>query len=258
MEEKQHSENQIIQGTQYSSAAQASAVTVTNGNAEAKSLPQELDLVELFFMLLNNWKTLLLGTFIGAVLLAGYQTFCIVPTYQASTELYITSNDSMISLQDLQIGTALAEDYRFIVTSRSVLKSVIEEMDLNMDCATLKKMITVTNPTGTHIIRTSVTTTDMELSRDIANTLLNTSIHRIYQVVGTNEPTIIDYSEAEAVQDVTPGFVRFTATGAILGFLCVTIVLTLKMLLNTTIRTDEDVQKYLNLPVLTAVPLFED
>ena len=219
---------------------------------------KEVDLVELFFALLANWKALLLGLLVGAVLFGAYQSFFIKPTYKATTQLYITSNDSVISLQDLQIGAALTEDYKEIITSRSVLNQVIEDLGLNTTYKALGSHISVTNPSSTHIIETSVTTTDLVLSRNIANDLLNVSIDRIYQVIGTNEPSIIDYSQAEAVEDATPGFRRYVVMGAIVGFLLVAAIIVIRVLSNTTLRTDEDIEKYLQLPILAAVPYYED
>ena len=219
---------------------------------------EEIDLLEIFFALVHNWRVLLLGTLIGAFVFGLVHVLFIKPAYQANTELYITSNDSMISLQDLQIGTAIAEDYRFIITSRSVLNKVIEDLQLDLNYDQLKAMINVTNPNGTHIIRTSVKTGDLELSRDIANKLLSVSIERIYQVVGASEPSVIDYSEASAVEDVSPSFRKFLLIGTLVGFLVVAVIVIVRVIMNSTLRTEEDIEKYLNLTVLAAIPYYDE
>ena len=219
---------------------------------------EEIDLLEIFFALVHNWRALLLGTLIGAFVFRLVHVIFIKPAYQANTELYITSNDSMISLQDLQIGTAIAEDYRFIITSRSVLNKVIEDLQLDLNYDQLKAMINVTNPNGTHIIRTSVKTGDLELSRDIANKLLSVSIERIYQVVGASEPSVIDYSEASAVEDVSPSFRKFLLIGTLIGFLVVAVIVIVRVIMNSTLRTEEDIEKYLNLTVLAAIPYYDE
>ena len=219
---------------------------------------EEIDLLEIFFALVHNWRALLLGTLIGAFVFGLVHVLFIKPAYQANTELYITSNDSMISLQDLQIGTAIAEDYRFIITSRSVLNKVIEDLQLDLNYDQLKAMINVTNPSGTHIIRTSVKTGDLELSRDIANKLLSVSIERIYQVVGASEPSVIDYSEASAVEDVSPSFRKFLLIGTLIGFLVVAVIVIVRVIMNSTLRTEEDIEKYLNLTVLAAIPYYDE
>ena len=223
-----------------------------------QSNTQEIDLVELFFTLLHNWKLLLIGLIMGAVIMAGYYGMFVQSTYRATTELYITNSDSIISLQDLQMGTALTEDYKTIITSRTVLNKVIEDLQLNMDYRKLRGLISVSNPTGTHIISTSVTTTNRDNSRIIANDLLNVSIERLYQVIGTSEPTIIDYSQADAVENVTPSLRRYIMMGGLIGMLLVAAFITIRVMMDTTLKTEDDVERYLKLPMLSSVPFFED
>ena len=218
----------------------------------------EIDLIDLFFVLLSHWKSLLMCFLIGAVVLGAYYTRMVKPAYQATTEMYITSSDSVISLSDLQIGNALNQDYQSIIKSRAVLNQVIEDLQLNTNYKALGKKIAVSSPSGTHIIRTSVTTNDLALSRDIANDLLLVSIDRIFQIVGTSEPTVIDYSEAEAVQDVTPSLTRYMIIGGLLGAILAAAVFVFKVLMDRTLKTEEDVEKYLQLPVLSAVPYYND
>ena len=156
------------------------------------------------------------------------------------------------------MGTALTEDYKTIITSRTVLNKVIEDLNLNMNYRQLRGLISVSNPTGTHIISTSVTTTNRDNSRIIANDLLNVSIERLYQVIGTSEPTIIDYSQAEAVENVTPSLRSYILRGGLFGLLLVAAFITIRVMMDTTIKTDEDVERYLKLPMLSSVPFFED
>jgi capsular polysaccharide biosynthesis protein len=164
----------------------------------------------------------------------------------------------MISLQDLQIGSQVAEDYRFIIKSRSVLNQVIDSLQLDLDYDKLNGMVTVTNPNNTHIIRTAVRSGDLALSRYNANELLSVSIERIYQVVGTNEPSVIDYSEANAVEDVSISFSKFVLIGALVGFLLVAVIVIIRMVMNSTIRTEDDVEKYLGMTVLAAIPYYDE
>lgn len=231
---------------------------IAAGTAPSQEPDTQIDLIEVFYALLSSWKALILAALIGGLLMVAYHTLFVIPTYQAATEMYITSNDSVISLQDLQIGSALTEDYKSIITSRAVLNRVIADLQLNTDYKGLRDLIAVENPSGTHILRTRVTTTDAELSRNIANSLLNESIDRIYQVVGTSVPTIIDYSESEAVENVTPGILRYAVIGAFVGMMLVAAFVVIRMLMDTTLKSDDDVEKYLKLPVLAAVPYYDE
>jgi capsular polysaccharide biosynthesis protein len=234
-------------------ASLSQKVQQSGGNA-----PAEIDLVEIFFMLVYHWKMLLLFTLIGTVVMGFYHLQIVKPKYTASTEMYITSTDSVISLSDLQLGSNLANDYLNIIKSRSVLNRVIADLGLNVNYNQLGSMISVSNPTGTHIIRTDVTTGNLSLSRDIANNLLLVSIDQIYQIVGANQPSVIDYATAESVREVTSSIVRSFAIGAVLGFVLTAGYLIIRMMMDVSIKTEEDVEKYLQLPVLSAVPYYQE
>ena len=164
----------------------------------------------------------------------------------------------MISLADLNLGNALTADYQTIIKSRAVLNKVIQDLGLNTDYRSLAKLITVSNPNDTHIIHMTVTTSDLTLSRDIVNDLLSVSIDRIYQIIGTNEPTIIDYSEAEAVNDVTPSIIKHMVIGGLIGAVLVAAFVVLRSIMDSTIKSDDDVERYLRLPVLAAVPYYRE
>lgn len=218
----------------------------------------EIDLKEIFFLLLYKWKMILMALLIGAVLFGAYHTFLMQPSYQADASIYITNTDSMISFSDLQLSAALTEDYANIIKSRTVLNQVIDELELDLDYEELDELITVENPDSTHIIEMQVVCGDPELSRNITNALMNISIDQIYQIIGSSEPTVIDYSIAESVQDVTPSIFKYMAIGGLLGAVAVCAVLIVRMLMDTTMKSEEDVEKYLGLPILAAVPYYRE
>ena len=135
---------------------------------------------------------------------------------------------------------------------------MIDELQLDLDYEELSELVTVTNPDSTHIIEMQVVCGDPELSRNITNALMNISIDQIYQIIGSSEPTVIDYSIAESVQDVTPSIFMYMAIGGLLGALAVCAVLIIRMLMDSTIKSEEDVEKYLGLPILAAVPYYRE
>ena len=218
----------------------------------------EIDLKEIFYLLLSHWKSIFLAMLIGAAIFGAYHTFLLKPSYQADASIYITSTDSMISFSDLQLSAALTDDYANIIKSRTVLNRVIDELDLNLNYKQLGELISVENPDSTHIVDIKVTCDDPELSRNITNALMNISVDQIYQVIGSGEPTVIDYAMAEAVQDVTPSLKKYLMLGALLGALIVCAIVVLRMLTDTTLKTVDDIDRYLHLPVLAAVPYYRE
>ena len=217
-----------------------------------------IDLKEFFFTLLAHWKGIFLAALLGAAIFGAYHTFMLKPSYQADASIYITSTDSMISFSDLQLSAALTDDYANIIKSRTVLNRVIDDLDLDLNYKQLGQLVSVSNPDSTHIVDIKVTCDDPELSRNITNSLMNISVDQIYQIIGSGEPTVIDYAVAEAVQDVTPGLKKYLVLGGMLGALVVCAIVVLRMLMDTTLKTADDIERYLHLPVLAAVPYYRE
>ena len=227
-------------------------------NLNTQDAEMEIDLLEIFYLLKSKWKEIFLALLVGALIFGAYHTFLVKPSYQADASIYITNTESALSFSDLQLSSALTDDYANIIKSRTVLNRVIEELDLNLDYKQLAKLVAVSNPDSTHIVDIKVTCEDPEMSRNNTNALLNISVSQIYQIIGSGEPTVIDYSVAEAVQDVTPSLFKYLAIGGFLGACVACAIFILQMLMDGTMKTEEDIDKYLHLPVLAAVPYYNE
>jgi capsular polysaccharide biosynthesis protein len=76
----------------------------------------EIDLMELFFELLNNWKVILISTVLVGVIAFVYSKFLITPQYESTSQLYVLSKSTSItSLADVQLGANLTNDYIVVV-----------------------------------------------------------------------------------------------------------------------------------------------
>lgn len=224
----------------------------------AEQTETEIDLIELFFAILSRWKILLAVTVICALLAGLYNFFLIKPTYQAEAEIYITNTDTVINVQDVQLSSELAVDYERIFMSRTVLKKVVNELNLKMTHQDLRKLITVTNPEDSHILLIDVETSDPKQSIVIANTLVRFGKDQIYRVVGNDEPTIIDSAQADAVNTLKPSLIKYVGMGGILGAFIVCALIVIQVIMDTTLKNQEDVEKYLELPLVGEVPEDEE
>ena len=213
-----------------------------------------IDLVEIAHLLLHKWKILVVALLVGAVLGGSYCTFLLETTYRAEASLYITSNESLLSFSDLQLSSALTEDYAYIIKSRTVLERVISDLQLDMDYKALGDIVSVNNPDSSHVIQISVTTSDPEMSRNIANSLLNISADQINQIVGNGMPSVIDESVIHSVVEVKPSMKKYCVLGGLLLFVLAAGILIVRMLMDTTIKSEDDIERYLGVPLLSSVP----
>ena len=103
---------------------------VDDGSASMKESLQLLSLIVLAALLA------------GAVIAGVATKIFITPVYSAtSTMLVLTKETTLSSLADLQIGSQLTKDYNILITSRTVLQDVVDELNLDMSYKELKGCI---------------------------------------------------------------------------------------------------------------------
>lgn len=115
------------------------------------------------------------------------------------------------------------------------------------------KTITVENPADTSILKMIATNPDPKLARDIANELADATARQVSSVMVTDKPSTVE----EAVtpkEPASPNTLKNTAIGAVLFAFLAAAFLVITHLMDDTIKTEEDVRKYLNLNTLAAVP----
>ena len=88
---------------------------------------QEIDLLEVFYVLWRKAWVLALALLFGAAGAGLVTFFFITPQYEATSIIYILSKTTSItSLADLQIGSQMAADFQIIATTREVVEVVMD------------------------------------------------------------------------------------------------------------------------------------
>lgn len=215
----------------------------------------EIDLTELFQLLLQKiWIILLCMILAGGIVLGG-TLFLITPKYEASSMIYIlTKTTSVTSLADIQMGEQLTVDFETLAESRPVIEAVIDDLDLDYTYEEMTAMISTENPTDTRILRLIVENEDAELARDISNSLAEATAERVAYVMKSDEPTIVE-NAVTADSPSSPNVLKNTAMGALAGAVLAMAVIVIRYLMNDTIQTEDDIRKYLNLHTLAAIPM---
>ncbi len=213
---------------------------------------------EIFFMFLHHWKSIIVAMLAGGVLFGGIYTVTAKPTYNANVELYITSAEESNPYSDLQVSSMLTEDYVEVIKSRYVMGKVIEKLGLDLTVETLSNMIYIDNPEKTRCLIINVISDDPIMSKNIANAVLEISTERISKIITKVTPTIVDYADMDSVYEIVPSFENYVIIGAFGGAVLVCLVLLILMFMNTTLKTEEEVERALGITVLATVPYFKE
>ena len=216
---------------------------------------ETIDLVEVFYLLLDNiWKIIICMVLCGLIAL-GYTKIFVKPTYLATSKIYVVSasNNSVINLSDLQVGSQLTSDYQELMLARPILQDVIKNLNLNMDYKELEKTIEITNTSGTRILAINVTTRNAQTSADIANELAKQATVYLPEVMETESPNIVE-SAVAPTKKAAPSYAKNTLIGVLIGAVLMCGYLIIKFVANDTIVTAEDVEKYFGTMPLGSIP----
>jgi len=216
-----------------------------------------IDLMELLGIVFRKLHVILLiGIFFASIAFAGTKLL-ITPTYTSTTKMYILSRQSgegMVTYTDLVTGSYLTKDYIELVTSRPVLEKVIDQLDLDTTPEKLKKTIRVEAPEDTRILAVTVENTDPQLAKDIADEVRKAVSVQIPQIMAVEAVNTIEegnYPDSPS----SPSTFKNTFIGGFLGCLLAMVIILIKYMLDDTIKTPEDVEKYLGLTVLASIPV---
>lgn len=218
----------------------------------------EIDLLELFQVLVGKIGFIILALVMGAAILFSGTKFLVTPQYSSTSMIYIlTKTTSVTSLADIQMGSQLTKDFAILATSRPVVEKVIDDLGLEYSYEEMVGKVTVENPADTRYLKITVEDPDAELAAEMADAFAEATASGVAEVMSTDKPSIVEHAVVSEVPS-SPSLIKNTAIGGVLAALLVMAVIVIRYLLDDTIKTEEDVTKYLGLNTLAALPLDSD
>ena len=160
-------------------------------------------------------------------------------------------------MSDVQLSTQLTKDYQILVTSAPVMNQVIKELGLNMKASELASTISVDTPSDTRVLQITVTSDDPKRAKDIADKVAQVSSKKICDIMKIEQVNVIEegsMSEEPAVDTVQ----KWTLIGLALGIVLSCAVIIIRSMLDDTVKTTEDVEKYFDLSTLAVIHISEE
>ena len=219
----------------------------------------EIDLREIFGVLLHRlWIIIVAAVVCGAVAFM-LSFFIITPQYQSTTKVYILNKQNAsgsVTYSDVQLSATLSKDYEQLVTSRYVIEGVIKELNLDETYESLVGRVSASNATDTRIIAITVTDPDPAQAQRMANSVRDLAAKHITEVMDIEAVNVVDQANLPD-SPVSPSISKWTIIGALVGIIISAAVIIIQHLLDDTIKTSEDVEKYLGLSTLALIPVNE-
>lgn len=215
----------------------------------------EIDIKDLYHYLLSKIWIIFVVAICCAAATGIYSQEHQSYTYNASASIYIvTQTDGKASYGDLEFGSQLINDYMTLATSEKVINDVINELKLNISYGQVVSSVFMNNPKDTRVIYITVSNENSEAALNIVNALVKAITTHAPEIMNVTEPNVIDNGKIVAVYP-SVNVNKNEVIGGILGMALSCIILIVLFVQNDTIRTEENLQKYIGLELLATIPI---
>lgn len=221
---------------------------------------EEINLQDLFKYFISKILLIILVTVFFGLIGSLYLLFVQTPMYKSTTTLLLANvsgmdgSSSSITTNDITLNQKLVSTYREIIKSRKVLKQVIDNLELDYQYEQLASLITVGSVNDTEIIKVTVKNEDPLAAMNIANEVADTfcdEIINFYQIQNVN---IIDKAELND-SPYNVNLVKQIVIYLLIGFVASCAIVFIMYYFDTTIKTKEEVEEKIGLPVLGIIPI---
>lgn len=226
-----------------------------NNRSNVDAAEDAIDLLELFRAILKHIKLIIVlcilfgaGGFFGTKLL-------ITPTYTASTSIYLTpqiNESGSLDYNSQMANSKLVSNVVELMTQNNIMSEVAKNVGLE-SAESVKKVVKVSNDSDTEIITISATTTDPKLSKDIANDTVSTFIRTMQKNLNVSNIEVVDKAKLSYVPS-GPNIKKNTLLATMVGFVLGCGYAILRFLFDNRLRTKEEAEKYLGIPVFCEIP----
>ena len=220
-----------------------------------------IDLVDLIKKVFKHLFLIIILTILFGLGSFAYSNFIVTPSYNANATMIISSsskNDDQQDLADIdfyqiQANKALISTYSEIVKSKGIADQVIKNLSLNMGYEEFSKKVSIEPVKDTQIISVNVVDSVPARAMDIANETANIFKSSVGDIMKVDNVQILDGATIP-VEPVSPNVSKNTILGAIIGLVLGIIISMFKELYDISIKSVEEVEEYLNLPVIGVLP----
>ncbi len=225
---------------------------------------EELDLKEIFNLFWKNKVQIILIVAIFMVIGVIYTFGFVSPVYTSSTTLVLAriedqkskSSETTLTTSDITINSQLVSTYSELVKSKKVLRKVISNLGIKIDEEKLRNNVEVSSVKDTEMIKITVTDDDPAVAAKVANEIAKVFISNVEEIYKLNNVHIVDEAEVSSTPS-NISHIRDVIIFTLIGIVVSVVYVLLLNMLDTTIKSAEDVENLLGIPVLASIPIYD-
>ena len=152
--------------------------------------------------------------------------------------------------QEVQSNIQLVNTYSEILKSPRIIEDVAKKNSKYSE--DIKSMLTVTTQAQSQILNVNVKNGSKKDAEKVANDIASVFSKDMPKIMNVDNVSVLSKANGTATK-VSPNLIQNLAIGLILGIIIAMMIVVLKELFDRRIRTEEDVKRELNIPVLGSI-----
>lgn len=214
-----------------------------------------MTLLELLTLLRKHLKLVIMLPIVCMVAMGLASVLMMSDTYTATTDMYVLAsseggNSSSALSSDLSASQMLTNDVATLLQSDRVMSDAADQLGL----PNLRGYnITVTSESTTRVITLQVTSSDAQGSANVANALADCVSNVAQEVMNVESVNVIDEAPTPEAPS-GPNRMLYVAVAAMAGLFAAVAIVVLMDVIDTRVRSAEDVEELLELPVIGRIP----
>lgn len=224
---------------------------------------EEIDLKEIFNIFWSKKVLIIFIIIIFIIIGVVYTKEFTIPKYTSSTTLVLASSEdeekkvnTTITTTDITINSKLVSTYSELIKSKNILREVISNLEIEIEEENLRKNVGVNAVKNTELIEITVENENPMYAAKIANEIARVFTEKVKEIYNINNVQIVD--EAEVLSEPSNiNHVKDIIIFAGIGIIVAVLYVFVSNMLDTTIKSTEDIEKNFNVPVLASIPMIE-
>ncbi|ADE68162.1 MULTISPECIES: YveK family protein [Priestia] len=225
-------------------------------------MEETISLRELFAVLRKRLWLIVLITIVAATVSAVISFFVLTPVYQSKTQILVNqakSDEQLYNMQAVQTNIQLINTYNDIITSPVILDKVIKELKLDGSGQSLSGKIQVINAKDSQVVQIVVQDTNAKRATDIANTTASVFQKEVPKIMNVDNVKVLSKATVgESSSPVKPQPLLNVAIAIVVGLMLGIGLSFLLEYLDNTLKTEQDIENILELPVMGVVTTIKD
>ncbi len=229
-----------------------------------------IDLGRIFLELKKYWKFIVGIAAICGLLMFILSAFIMTPMYESKARVYLKpemrEDAAGIDSSSISANSMMVNNYMAMMKGDTLMKNVAKivegeyaekaKEDINISKDYVKNVLAISNEANTEIITISATTDDPVLSQMIVKHTLDEFSVQVTEALNIKNILVIDKASKNK-KPVSPSIGKNTVLGVLAGLIIALGLVALKVITDKRLRTKEEAENYLGIPVLATIPYRE-